>query len=173
MAYSTPGIDEATRQWIISQIVANVSSLNTALASDNLTPVAPATSGSVFYGDPTLMPQLPFWICVYGGGGISGGADMEVSQLYIDFVRYSSTIHSSIAVYLHPDTFQPAPNTSGGPAQVASRERLLSRICDFLRAECFNTFNAASPTLTSQEYIGTDPTQYDFLDRAHIESIEK
>ena len=171
MAYNPnlPGLDEAARQWIIAQIVANLSSLNAALSRDLLTPVGTLSSSMVLYGDPDALPDVmtaPVLFCVTGGGRLDG-LDIDSQQEYLGGIGYRCNLHSSILVYIHPDTL-PA---SDGPTQVASRERLLARICDWLFAACFNTPGAVNPTLTSRQF-STAP-DYDQLAMAHLASIEK
>lgn len=161
---SKPGLGEATRNWLVSAIQANLSSLNTALQRDGLLTVD-ITPAMVLRGDPKTMPLLfvaPLLICVSGGGGY--GTDMEIEQQYIA-LRYRHNITSQITVYLHPDAL-PVPT---GNDLESGREILIDRVCDWLRNGIFNTTTNVNPTLASTEY---GDAAGDHLNQAHISSIE-
>lgn len=172
MAYdpTLPGLGEATRAWINSQIVSNLSSLNTALARDGATPITALTSACVHLGDPDKLPDVstcPIFFSVVGGGRMDGMDIDGIQQYYLSPVGYTHTIYSSITAYIHPDSL---PNTDG-VGQAAARQLVLDRVADWLRAACFNTSAAVAPVIGSREFCATPA--YDQLNMAHIHSIEK
>lgn len=167
---TTPGLDEAVRDWLIATLTAALPALNASLSRDDKTPIGTVTPAMVLYGDPQTLPDVddaPILLCVLGGGRMDG-MDMECEQQYLGGggIPYTHDVHSSITAYLHPDAM-PTP-TSGGLE--SGRERLLARICDWLR-QTLNSAANATAQLGSQEFALAPA--FDVLDRAHVASVEK
>ena len=91
----------------------------------------------------------------------------DIHPVYLGPLGYTQTIWSSITCYIHPDALQ----STSGASQETARQLVLDRVADWLRALCFNTAAASSPTIGSREY-SVSPN-FDQLTLARIESIEK
>jgi len=165
-----PGIGEATRAWIVSQITTNLSSLNSALARDGATPLTALTSACVHLGDPDKLPTVevaPIIFAVTGGGRMDGMDIDQIQQYYLSPIGYTHTIYSSIVAYIHHDALV----STSGASQETARQLVLDRVADWLRAACFNTSSAVAPVLASREFCSAPA--FDQLNLAHITSIEK
>jgi len=160
---TTPGMQEARLDAIRDQMRSRIADIQSAL-----TGVTPALSGitvttGMFYiGDPDSIPDgttNPFWVCVVGGGK-QDGRDWESKQEFIGENIYHNDVYTNIYVYIHQDTF---PGVDAF-VQAEYRERLRSRICDWIRLDCFNNHDALSIPLASAEY----GTSNDHLDKSWV-----
>lgn len=163
-----PGMGEATRAWICSQIVANLGLLNASLSRDSATPISTLTAACVNLGDPDKLPDSPIFFSVVGGGRLDGMDMDQINQAYIGGIGYAHKIYSSIVVYIHPDALS---NDTTGVSQETARQLLMDRIADWLRGACFNTHDAVAPIIGSREFCVAP--SFDQLSMAHIASIEK
>lgn len=159
---SVIGLQEARLVALQSYLQGKISDLNTTLQLSPLSlATGSATSSNVIIGDPyTLDDSLKFLICVCGGGGRSmTGMDLESQFKEIGLPNVSTIqyqVHSRILVYVHPDTFPVSTQTvSNVNTQVEKAHRMVCRICDWLRADCFAVVGGVDMTLTSQEYTNT------------------
>ena len=155
------GLQEARLVAMQTYLQSKVADLNTVLQIAPLSmPSGQATSANIIIGDPYLLDDsLKFLICVCPGGGRSSqGLDLESQFKHIDGPSlnpssYRKDLHSRILVYIHPDTFPVASQSVANVnAQAEYRTRLLCRICDWIRADCFETVAGVDMMLTSQEY---------------------
>lgn len=152
------GVDEARLDAHVSLLTGKITHLDAALSRDLLLPVGTAVAGLVILGDPALFPAVdvgPFLICVMGGGK-SDAVDAETVFRYIGVPTTVSavrvTMHTQVRAYLHPDLFEATDSLWASiVTQTAKRERLLARIADWLRLDCFGTVAGIDMTLTSQE----------------------
>jgi hypothetical protein len=180
MPYSTtlPNIDEARLDAITALLVANLASLNTSLLRGGLWTLPAITSSMVSIGDPERLPltaaEAPIILSVVGGGRYEE-LDTEADYRYIDQSANSGfkvDVYTNIFVYLHPDSVPAADNTwASVRAQAATRERIRSRVCDWLRAGVLNAQANLAITLGSREY-SVSPG-FDVLDRCRASMIYK
>ena len=173
-----PGIREASLDAIRSCMTNNLDALNAAL-----TGVVPPLALGVtvqptqfLIGDPYTVPKVdtnPFWITVLGGGD-RDGTDSEQELYYID-PGFHITLHTNIYVYIHPDSF---PNIDPF-LQEELRERLLTRLVDWLTVDVFNKKgNPANPNLIDAGIIiplgsrvfSVDPA-FDTMDRGTVSTV--
>lgn len=170
------GCDEARLVAFQSLLVGKIADLNTALQLAPISmPTGSATSGQILIGDTNVFPRAvgPFVVCILGGGR-TDGMDMESAFKEIGLgvtVSYmQNRLHTRMRVYIHPDAIPAASNTwANVNTQAENRERLLSRVCDWIRADCLQVRAGVDLTLTSSEYTETG----DNLTETRIVAIRK
>ncbi len=175
MTYQTdlPGIEEARLDAIHGLIVAALADLNAALQRDGLWPSAvPIAPSMVTIGDPDTALDVnayPLLISVLGGGR-DDEVDIATDYLTIDPTDTggtTNTLYTNVIVTLHPDAV-----TGADPvAQTQTRERIRARVCDWLRADVFNTRANLSVQLASREFAAAPA--FDVLDRCRAATGRK
>lgn len=193
MAYSgsTISIGDARLLGVADLLVANLSSLNTALARDSVTsplvssPYSTLTAaydgakgvytGCVQLGDTVLIwdPKVYGTVrfCVCAGGGQSG-IDFTSDYEFIDHTAGEVTgrrleMNTALYAYIHPDVYR----NEDPILQTQYRERARERITDWMRDGIFNTGDHITLQLTSSTFYPA-PT-YDQITRCRISMGQK
>jgi len=137
-----------------------LSDLNATLALSPFSSFPTVTSANFLIGDPdTFAESKPVIVCVYGGGK-GAGLDRESMFKEIGMPNVSTiknTFHTNIRVYIHPNyAFPAADSTATSVEQQAEyRERLLSRVVEWICSDIFATVAGVDTTLTSQQMTQT------------------
>jgi len=179
--YSTvlPNIDEARLEAVHALIVGQIADLDASLQLSPISfPAGTAVAGLVVIGDPESLPsqaEAPFLICVTGGTSVDT-VDLETELRYVGVPSTVSsfrlTLHTTVRVYIHPRTFPAADSSiSSIQSQAELRERLRSRLCDFIRSDVFQSGSGVDIALGSREYA-TAPG-YDAYTQVRVAEIRK
>lgn len=164
----TPGLSEAGPDAIVAYLQSQIAALDARLAMGGLLPGIPATvAGQITRGDPKKMADTAFWVTVVGGNqngrAIQSNFELMGTERGTGFYNY---FWATISAYVHIDTtFSTDPFVS-----VALRDRLLARLADWIRVDCFNNQATLLLTLTSQEF--SSGAQFDQLKGNLIETID-
>lgn len=177
MAFSTtpPNFDEARQDALQALIVSKIADLDALVSQDSLLPAGTMTSDLVLIGDPEQMASVtetPIVISVVGGGE-RDGMDVEAQFEFIDLTAgrgFRYEWRTNVFVYIHKDLF-PASGNSWAQVklQTERRERLRSRINDWLLEDVFNTAAGSKIALASSVYASPN----DYLIFAHARQVYK
>lgn len=164
-----PGLSEAGCDAIVAFLQGKVAALDARLNLDGQTPGLPTTLvGQIQRGDSKKVQEFPFWVTVVGGD--EGGLEI---QSYFELMGESggrgfwNKYWATISCYLGLDTMPDTDNVNN----VGKRDRLLSRLADWLRVDCFNQQSTLLLTLTSQEF--SSGSNFDQLKGNVLEYIKR
>lgn len=146
----TPGLSEAACDAVVAYLKTKISDLDARLDMGDLTPgLTPTVAGQIYRGDPKKLAPTPFWVTVVGGNQ-NGREVQSTFELMGEGAGrgFYNKWWGTISAYINVDTtFDDDPFVS-----VAIRDRLLSRLADWLRLDCFNQQSTLLLLLTSQEF---------------------
>jgi len=165
----TPGLSEAAPDAIVTYLKSKITDLDARLDRDDQTPgLTPTAAGQIYRGDPKIMAPSAWWVTVVGANA-NGREIQSTFELMGEsggrgfYNKWWGTISAyvSIDTTFDDDSF----------VSVATRDRLLSRLADWLRIDCFNQQATLLLTLTSQEF--SSGLQFDQLKGNVLEYIDR
>jgi hypothetical protein len=169
---SKPGLDEARLEAYRRLLISRLDLLNTALMRDRRTPVGEVTPEMVEIGDSETL-----WDIGMGGIRIRIRGGDETSPLDFESALtlgvngcsgFRYTFYTHLAIYIHPDALAAVSVRR----QAEARERLLSRLNDWVTLGVCNYWNPETATGGLTVQLGTSilsvPPQTDALLESHV-----
>jgi hypothetical protein len=164
----TPGLAEARLDAIATLIKGKISLFNSANLRDTLCPCL-LGSNAVTIGDPDSLQKValtPVTIAVIGGNIESDFEFLPGSMTDEQGAGYLYRVFTDVIAYIHPDLY----SAETPFAQATRRERLRSRLSDWLRSAVFNNHGGIDLALASHEFHVLPDT--DSLMISTVERIE-